>query len=501
MKIKYNKAILGLVFVAALTSCKKDYLNTSPTESVSTELALGTTANLTAAVNGIHRMMFSQTLGTQVQGGQSGNMLYIDILAEDVVFNSQSSTWLLNDYKWIAHRNPSAAINLYHYQFYFSIIGNANNILANVDAASGADADKRAIRGQALTYRAWAYFQMVQLFGERFVAGGANSSLAVPLVLAPTTTSTPRSTVAQVYTQINTDIDAAIVNLAGYTRPNKSNFNVAVAQGIKARIALTQQNWAVAAESARAARTGISLMNNSSQTSPEYLNGFNNYENAEWMWGSRIISDQTNYFYSFFANMGANYNSTVNRVSQKSINSALYNTISATDVRKRVWDPTGRNTVDFVIPTAASVRFPYMSRKFKVADVNFSTGDVPYMRAAEMYLIEAEALARSGNNAGAAAALLPLAVNRDPQYRSSTNTGAALITEIMNQRRVELWGEGFRFYDLKRTNSALDRTGANHNSTFTNGVNSVAANDIRWQFLIPQDEIVNSNGVVVQNPQ
>jgi hypothetical protein len=123
------------------------------------------------------------------------------------------------------------------------------------------------------------------------------------------------------------------------------------------------------------------------------------------------------------------------------------------------------------------------------------------MRAAEMYLIEAEALARSGNNAGAAAALLPLAVNRDPQYRSSTNTGAALITEIMNQRWVELWGEGFRFYDLKRTNSALDRTGANHNSTFTTGVNSVAANDIRWQFLIPQDEIVNSNGVVVQNPQ
>jgi hypothetical protein len=425
----------------------------------------------------------------------------MDILADDVVFNSVSSTWLLSDYRWLAHTNPSSSSNLYHYQFYFNIIGNANNIIANVDAATGTDADKKAIKGQALTYRAWAYFQMVQLFGQRYVAGGTNSSLAVPLVIAPTTTATPRSTVAEVYAQINTDIDAAIVNLAGYSRTNKSNFNVNVAQGIKARIALTQQNWTVAAESAKAARTGFALMNNSSQTSPEYLNGFNNYENSEWMWGSRIQTDQTNYFYSFFANMGANYNSTVNRVSQKSINSALYNTISATDVRKRVWDPTGRNTADFVLPTTTSVRFAYMSRKFKVADVNSSVGDVPYMRAAEMYLIEAEALARSGNNAAAAAALQPLAVNRDPSYVLSTRTGAALITEIMNQRRVELWGEGFRFYDLKRTNSALDRTGANHNATFASGLLSVPANDIRWQLLIPQDEIINSNGVVIQNPQ
>jgi hypothetical protein len=83
----------------------------------------------------------------------------------------------------------------------------------------------------------------------------------------------------------------------------------------------------------------------------------------------------------------------------------------------------------------------------------------------------------------------------------STNAGEALINEILLQRRVELWGEGFRFYDLKRTNSALDRTGANHNASYANGVLEVPANDARWQFLIPQDEINFSNGVVVQNPQ
>jgi len=496
MKKIFSKVILAFAFAVAFTSCKKDYLDTTPTEQVAPSTAFSTTTNGWAALNGIHRIMYSQIFGVQAQGGQSGNMLYMDVLGEDMVFNTSASTWLLSDYKWIQHRNTPSSILYYHYQFYYVIIGNANMIIANIDAATGSDADKKVIKGQALAYRAWAYYQMVQLFGERYIAGTPNSSLAVPLVLQPSTTATPRSTVAEVYAQINTDIDQAIANLTGYGRANKSHLNVNVAQGIKARIALTQQNWAVAAQLAKEARAGFTLMTNA-----QYLGGFNDYMNNEWIWASRIQADQTSFFYSFFAYMSANYSTGVTRSSPKSINSALYNKISATDVRKKLWDPTGKNTAEFPIPTSGSSRFTYISNKFRVADVNLSIGDVPYMRAAELYLIEAEALARSGNDAGAAAALYTLAVNRDTKYVLSSNTGTALIDEIMVQRRVELWGEGFRFYDLKRTNVALDRTGANHNASFTNGVLSVPASDIRWQFLIPQDEINNTNGVVVQNPQ
>jgi len=496
MKKIFSKVILAFVFIAAVSSCKKDYLDTASTEAVENATAFVSTTNGWAALNGIHRIMYSQILGVQAQGGQSGNMLYMDILGEDVVFNTGASTWLLNEYKWIQHRNSTSAILKYNYQFYYIIIANANMIIANIDAASGPDADKRIIKGQALAYRAWAYFQMVQLFGERFVPGASNSSLGVSLVLAPTRQTTPRNTVAEVYTQINADLDQAITNLSPYVRANKSHLNVNVAQGIKARVALTQQNWALAVQFAKLARTDTKLM-----TNVQYLEGFNDYKNEEWIWASKIQADQTSYFYSFFAYMSANYNSTVVRTSPKSINSALYNRISGTDVRKNVWDPTGKNVKDFPIPTTASSRYPYMSRKFLVADVNLSIGDVPYMRAAELYLIEAEALARSGDNTGAAAALFTLAVNRDPGYVLSVKTGAALIEEIMVQRRIELWGEGFRFYDLKRTNTPLDRTGANHSASFTNGVLSVPANSINWQFLIPQDEINNTNGVVVQNAQ
>src|SRR5690606_21133411 len=126
-------------------------------------------------------------------------------------------------------------------------------------------------------------------------------------------------------------------------------------------------------------------------------------------------------------------------------------------------------------------------------------GDVPLMRAGEMYLIEAEALARlGGRDADAAQALYTLAVNRDPAYTLTTNTGQALIDEIMIQRRVELWGEGFRFYDLKRLNLPLDRTGANHSSAVASTL-EVPAGDKTWEFLIPRTEL-NSNENTVQNP-
>lgn len=492
IKILLKGALVATIVLSA-SSCKKDYLETKPTNAVGPTDVFATTRNAWSAVNGIHRMMYSQIFGTQSQGGQSGNMIYMDMMGEDMVLNTTSNSWFRSEYQWLSHRSVTSSINEYHYGFYFALIGNANVIIANIDNATGSQEDKNAIKGEALTYRAWAYYQMVQLFGERWVTGGQNNGLAVPLVLEPSTTPAPRSTVAEVYAQINNDINAAITLLAGYSRLNKSHFDVNIAKGIKARIALTQQNWTVAAQFAREARTGYTLMSNA-----QYRAGFNDYTNPEWMWSSRIQADQTNFFYSFFAYLSSNYNSTAIRTSPKTMFSVLYNQISSTDVRKGLWDPTGTNTA---FPTPPNgTRYPYLSNKFRVADVNLSVGDVPYMRAAEMYLIEAEALARSGNNAGAQDALYTLAVNRDPSYRKSTKTGTDLIDEILIQRRVELWGEGFRFYDLKRTNSPLNRNGGNHNATVANSVLNVPAGDKSWQFLIPQGE-VNNNPLIVQNPQ
>lgn len=485
-------AISGLVM--ALASCKKDYLETSPTDAVSDADIFKTTANAWNAINGIHRSLYLQYNSRQDQGGQSKNMIDIDFLGEDLVSPTTANGWFISTYRWQDHRNENGWTPFFNFQFYYLIITNANMIIANIDGADGPDADKKAIKGQALAYRGWAYFQMVQLFGKRYDKATANDGLGVPLVLVPTTAQLPRATVAEVYTQIVDDLTAAITNLTGINpRANASHINVNVAKGFRARVALAMQDWTAAAQFASEARQGLSLMSNT-----QYMQGFNDYNNPEWMWGSHQIQDQTTFFYSFFAFMSANFNSTNIRTGPKCINSTIYNALSATDVRKQLWDPTGTNTA-FPTPPGGA-RYPYMNRKFLSAGGSGSSiGDVPLMRVAEMYLIEAEARARGGGeDAAAASALYTLVRARDPNYVLSTNTGQALINEIMLHRRTELWGEGFRFYDLKRLNLPLDRTGANHSASVATTL-TVPAGDVKWEFLIPRTEL-NANANCVQNP-
>lgn len=174
----------------------------------------------------------------------------------------------------------------------------------------------------------------------------------------------------------------------------------------------------------------------------------------------------------------------------------LYAHLSDTDIPATLWDPTGKDP-DFVV-TDGGARYPYMTQKFLLADPSNSVGDLAFMRAGEMYLIEAEAKARAGQDAAARTVLNELIETRDTEY-STTLSGADLIDEILIQRRLELWGEGFRFYDLKRLNQPLNRRGANHNTTLAEQM-EVPVGDARWQFLIPQGEIDRTLGVVEQNP-
>jgi hypothetical protein len=371
-------------------------------------------------------------------------------------------------------------------------------IIANIDNAEGPQSDKDEIKGQALAYRAWAHWNLVQLFGQRFEAGGANTQLGVPIVTEPIIEGGPRNTVAEVYAQVNTDIDDAIA-LLKTSRTAKSHININVARGIKARVAMTQGIYSVAAQQARLAREGYPLM---SQT--QILEGFNNIDNPEWIWGSKQQDDQQTFFASFFAYLSLNFSSTNIRGNPKAINRLLYDQISSTDSRKRLWDPNAANSAlrdPFINQMTASnfSKRNYMNRKFIAQGGASSVGDVPYMRAAEMYLIEAEALARAGQVGAAQDVLFEFASARDSQYTKSTNIGQALIDEIMIQRRVELWGEGFRFYDLKRLNLALNRTGANHVSTVINGKFEEPAGTNNWQFKIPISEL-NANENMVQNP-
>lgn len=494
-----KKLISKIFLLGAILSfgCAEDYLDTVPTDAVSETAVFTTTQNAMTALNGIHRSMFIR-YDSQGQPGEGGVMIMREVLGEDVVMTTTGNGWFVSMSRWLNHVNENSGDVRFVWRFYYKVIGNANMIITNIDNADGPQAEKDEIKGQALAYRAWAHFNLVQLFAERYNPGGSNGQLGVPIVLEPITEGGPRNTVEEVYTQVNTDLDAAIA-LLDESRNAKSHINVNVARGIKARVALTQGNYSQAATLAAQAREGFELM-----SATQLYEGFNNVDNPEWMWGSRQIDDQQTFFASFFAYLSVNFSSTNIRSNPKAINSALYDMIPESDFRKGLWDPNASDPAlrdPFIdeVTLSSFAKIDYMNRKF-VAQANASSvGDVPYMRAAEMYLIEAEALARAGNDGQAAQALFNLVSQRDPEYTLSSNTGSDLIEEVMVQRRIELWGEGFRFYDLKRLNLPLDRTGANHVSTVINGKFEEPAGSNNWLFRIPISEL-NANENMVQNP-
>lgn len=500
--------VSAAVLTLALTSCKSDYLETDTTIAVPEDAAYSSASNLMAIINGMHRNLYTRQNSNQGQNGQGGIMIMMDALGEDLVFPSTGNGWYVSTVRWQDQVNENATNDFFPYQFYYALIRNANLVIANgpnvpVPTAADATTVKMAI-GEAFAFRAFSYYMLVQLYGKRYVPNTTNSQLGVPIKLVADEVPQARNTVEEVYAQINSDLAEALSRLNA-TRATKSHFNDKVVLGLRARIALTQGNYALAASSAKLARTGFDLM-----SSATYASGFNNLEgNAEWLWGATIIADQTDYFGNFGAYMSRNYNSTNIRQAPKAMNSKLYAMFPSTDVRRLVVDPLGTHLGVAGTPTTPAIpavalsstysKFAYTSQKFLSVSASDSRMDVPYMRAAELYLIEAEAKAKAGDETGSKLVFNEFTKKRNDAYTGATTTGAAYITEILNSRRMELWGEGFRFLDLKRLNQGLDRTGANHSTVVDNNVMTVANTDPRWEYLIPRAEI-NANPLIVQNP-
>lgn len=490
-------AVASLV-LTTVTSCERDYLTTDPTDAVSEGTISGTVDKLYTAMNGMHRNMYLRQNESQGQNGATGIMMYMEVMGEDLIFPATGPGWYISTLRWLDNANANSNNLFYPYDFYYGQIRIANSILKFAPAAEGQQIDRERLMGEAYAFRAYSYFMLTQIYAKRYVPGTANSQLGVPIRLDDTYNPIPRSTVDQNYTQINADLQLALTLLTGKTRSNKSHFNVNVVKGLMARVALIQAKYADAATYAKDARAGFALMTNAT-----YKAGFNTYGNGEWMWGYSPIDTSSDYFGNFMAYMSRNYNSSQIRQAPKVVNSLLFNSFPSTDVRTQVIDPTGAHTA-LNLPSTYS-KFPYTSQKFLsvnsagAVDNVTSLGDIPFMRAAEMYLIEAEALAKDNKELQSKIVFDEFEKNRNPAYAGANTTGQAYIDEVLRSRRLELWGEGFRFLDLKRLNLPLDRTGANHSPVVTNNLLTVPAGDKRWTWLIPQGEIDASQGLVIQN--
>ena len=107
-----------------------------------------------------------------------------------------------------------------------------------------------------------------------------------------------------------------------------------------------------------------------------------------------------------------------------------------------------------------------------------------------MLLMEAEAQARAGNETAAKNLLWQLQEMRGASR--SQESGNNLIEKILIEKRKELYGEGFAWFDIIRNQKPLLRTG-NHISY--GGNKPLPARSWRFVYQIPNNEMVNNKAL------
>lgn len=508
------KAILKYMFVGLLscgmfTACTEDSLETAPTDSMSGTGLLGNATAALVPLNGVYRSMY--TAGWSTSGnthqcfGISAYNLMADVMGEDLIMNDMGSGWFWYDCLYnIKSLYTSTGWRSYDlWNAYYTWVSNANYIISAEETMTGEKAEVNYVIGQAYAIRAYSYFMLAQSFARTYK--GHETDPCCPIYTEPTVAGTqgqPRATVQAVYDQITSDINKAVELLEGTSRKHISHISYAVALGIKARIALVMEDWAAAKAAAHAAITasGCTVLPVAS------FAGVNNAAAKNVMWGAEIIADQSGMYAGFFTHMDADCGK-YGASALKQINKQLYAKMNDTDARTAWWDPANKENKNG----------GYQQEKFKFADIQTWMGDYIWMRVEEMYLTAAEAECRLGGaeEANAITDLMAVMSQRDPQYKC-TKTGTAmgtltsdetgsLLEEIITQRRIELWGEFGRIYDIRRLKQGFRRTAAMGWPTDAL-LGNRPTNDpecYMWVLTIPQSEFdgnINMDGATDQNP-
>ncbi len=513
--MKNIKIFISIILLAFVTSsCQEDFLETAPTNMLEEGDMFETVEGAYTALNGMYRYMyyFDPVYGNHDAFGHMALNLEMEMLGEHMVGHVLAHGWFGQQYAWRTHRNADAGMTQLRWLNYYTIILNANMILENIfEIEDIPEADMNYIASQALGARAFGYYQLAQLYAPAYHVDP--NAPAVPIYTEVGQEGHPRATLEEVYTLIETDLADAIEMATGQ-QSHSSHISLGVLHGLAARAALSKGEWENAIQHAdhAIANSGATLFTIEDHPDPfdmsefdgtwgQYLAQwmrnqlFNNTGASEWMWGMEINEEQATIFASFFSHMDPTEFGYAQLSNQKLIShdeTGLFHQMSETDVRRNFYVAPGEGGGPMV---------DYAQVKFITQRQGSWEADYVFMRLAEMYLIKAEAQARAGMDADAAETLLALMENRDPEYELSQNTGDDLIEEIMFHRAVELWGEGFRFIDLKRTGSDLDRNDKGHNIALAVTMFEEADDD-RWMWLIPTDEI-NANDAISsadQNP-
>jgi hypothetical protein len=310
-----------------------------------------------------------------------------DAIARDGVYGYRDSYPYRDPYDNTTRRA------LFFWTLQYKVIDNCNAIIANVDRAEGTDADKKFLKGQAYALRAFVYLNLVQQY--QFTYAKDKQAPAVPIYTEPTSPSSEsksRATVEEVYNQVFADLTEAEKLLVGFNRSVKNRLNSQVVNGLLARAYLITGQWDKAAQKAREARVGYPIM-----SAQQYLEGFNDVSNAEWIWGHPQQADQNLGGASFFA-----YIDVTPTTGYRSImpDPYFWQLFSEDDIRKSLFEFESR-------PSDPMYRWLKYKKFINKVD---RSGHIVLMRSSEQVLIEAEIDARINNIPAAIKALNELRI-------------------------------------------------------------------------------------------
>ena len=303
----------------------------------------------------------------------------------------------------------------------YQTINITNNVLANLDVVR--EDEQARVEGEARFIRGTLYFELVRFYGRAWNDGDPATNLGVPIVLEPTTvindeSFVTRATVAQVYEQVLTDLEAAADLL-----PESNGFfaTTYAAQGMLSRVYLMQGRYPEAAEAANTViASGEYALNDN------YADAFANETNTvEDIFAMQVTSqDGVNEMNRFFAppsNLGRG-------------------DIYMLEPHLELYEE-GDERLDLFY-------FDEDQEQTYTGKWTEQFGNVNVIRLAEMYLTRAEANFRAGTAIGAT----PLQDINTIRARAGLEPLTEVTLDIiLRERHLELAFEGHRIHDLKRT--------------------------------------------------
>lgn len=500
------------------------------------------TGNLTGSFN------YGNSSSNVFDFGYQSFFLVRDVEGQDIVA-SGSNNWFSTWYSSVAYMASGYARCQYPWTVYYGWIKDCNTVISMAGAADYAQPveGRETGAGQAYALRAMYYLDLCRMYAAEPYAVNPDALTTIKSTESRSISeaqNSERMTWGEAFEFILKDLDQAETLLADYKRSDVYTPDVSVVYGLKARTYLEMQDWANAEKYAKMAQEGYSMM-----SKDEYLshdNGFNS-PNSSWMfavrnkstdaniaendgdssWGSVMILEN-----GFDCGYAANYGG------PNLIDRHLYETIPETDYRRLCWvgfdieallrgDATDKAKADSLLSlqsdypnrlkSAAYAAFSDatqvggLSLKFRnaagKADVKYEAWcvSVPLMRVEEMKLIEAEAAGMQSESRGIQL-LTQFAQTRDPNYTYGTHNEAyynsstsKFQNEVWWQRRVELWGEGFSTFDIKRLNKGIIRNyaGTNHMEGALWNVDELP-NWMVWTFVGTESQY---NGGMTLNPE